>query len=144
MKMVFSVKPVINGILLMMLVLSAVVQAEVAVVVHPSNTNEFKRADIAKIYLGQRKVYADKSRALPVNQAEGSLISAAFAKSVLKKNNRQLKAYWAQQIFTGGSTPPSTVASDAEVKRLVAEDPAKIGYMEASSVDESVRVVYTF
>jgi hypothetical protein len=116
----------------------------VAVVVHPSNANALTEADITRIFLGKKKAFPDGSEAIPVDQAEGSPIRSSFVGTVLKKNDQQIKAYWAQLLFTGKGTPPKEVGSGGDVKKLVAENPALIGYIDSAEVDGSVKVVHQF
>jgi hypothetical protein len=52
-----------------------------------------------------------------------------------------MKAYWAKIIFTGRGQPPQEVRSSAELKKRIAQDPAAIGYIDESLLDDSVRVV---
>lgn len=118
--------------------------AGVAVIVHPSNTSSLSESDIARIFLGKKKSFPSGSEALPIDQNEGSDSRSAFVSTVLKKNDQQIKAYWAQLLFTGKGTPPKSVGGDAEVKQLVAENPNLIGYIDAGSVDASVKVVLEF
>jgi ABC-type phosphate transport system substrate-binding protein len=47
-------------------------------------------------------------------------------------------------IFTGKGTPPKQSGSDADVKALIAKNPNMIGYIDASAVDGSVKVVHKF
>ncbi len=116
----------------------------VAVIVHPNNANALSEADVTRIFLGKKKAYPDGSEAIPVDQAEGSPIRSSFVSTVLKKNDQQIKAYWAQLLFTGKGTPPKEVGGGADVKKLIAENPALIGYIDASEVDASVKVVHQF
>ena len=47
--------------------------------------------------------------------------------------------------FVGSSTePPKESGSDADIKNLVAQNPNLVGYVDASAVDASVKVVYKF
>lgn len=126
------------------LIASASAWSGVAVVVHPSNANALSEADITRIFLGKKKAFPDGSEAIPVDQAEGSPIRSSFVGTVLKKNDQQIKAYWAQLLFTGKGTPPKEVGSGADVKKLVAENPALIGYIDSGEVDGSVKVVHQF
>jgi ABC-type phosphate transport system substrate-binding protein len=126
------------------LMASASVWAGVAVIVHPNNGNALSEADVTRIFLGKKKAYPDGSEAIPVDQAEGSPIRSSFVSTVLKKNDQQIKAYWAQLLFTGKGTPPKEVGGGADVKKLIAENPALIGYIDASEVDGSVKVVHQF
>ncbi len=126
------------------LIASVSVWAGVAVIVHPNNVNALSEADVTRIFLGKKKAYPDGSEAIPVDQAEGSPIRSSFVSTVLKKNDQQIKAYWAQLLFTGKGTPPKEVGGGADVKKLIAENPALIGYIDASEVDGSVKVVHQF
>jgi ABC-type phosphate transport system substrate-binding protein len=118
--------------------------AGVAVIVNPANTNTISEDDISKIFLGKRKAFPNGSEAIPVDLAEGAAARTQFVTTVLKKNDQQIKAYWAQLLFTGKGTPPKEVSSDANVKQLVADNPALIGYISSDQVDASVKVVHQF
>ena len=52
-----------------------------------------------------------------------------------------MKAVWARVIFTGKGLPPKVFDPDAEVKKVVSSNKNAIGYIRASSVDSSVKVV---
>jgi ABC-type phosphate transport system substrate-binding protein len=123
---------------------SANLWAGSVVIVHPSNANTLSLDDVAKIYLGKRKSYPDGNEAIPLDHPEGSASRTVFVTNVLKKNDQQIKAYWAQLLFTGKGTPPKEVSSSEEVKRLVASNPALIGYIDEAVVDNSVTVVSSF
>lgn len=112
--------------------------AEVVVVVHPSNPAASMSADqVADVFLG-------KSTALsPVDQPESSAVRGEFYQKVTGKDAAQVKAIWTRLIFTGKATPPKEVGSSADVKKAVAGDPKAIGYIEKSAVDGSVKVVFT-
>lgn len=126
------------------LLATANVFAGTAVIVHPSNNNAIGEADISKIFLGKKKSFPDGGEAIPVDQAEGSAERTNFVTTILKKNDQQIKAYWAQLLFTGKGTPPKEVSSGADVKKLVSANPALIGYIDSAQVDASVKVVYEF
>jgi ABC-type phosphate transport system substrate-binding protein len=115
-----------------------------AIIVHPSNANTLSKPDVTRLFLGKLTHYPDGSDAIPVEQKGSSSIHAEFAANILNKSTQQLKAYWAQQLFTGKGKPPKTVASSADVKKLVAENPALIGYIESEMADDSVKVILDF
>lgn len=118
--------------------------ADIAVIAHPSNTNPLDQTAISKIFLGKVKSYPDGGTIIAINQLEGSPVRAAFDESVLGKSSSQIKSYWSKLMFTGKGTPPQEVQSDAEVKQLVAANPSIIGYVDASLVDDSVKVLLKF
>lgn len=138
----FPKKSVMGLLLLAALPMAA--WSGVAVIVNPANTNTISEDDISKIFLGKRKSFSDGGEAIPVDLSEGSAVRTEFVGSVLKKNDQQIKAYWAQLLFTGKGTPPKEVSSDANVKALVAQNPALIGYIASDQVDGSVKVVHQF
>lgn len=114
--------------------------AEVAIIVHPSNTNVLDAVTVSKIFLGRDKSFPDKSPVVPVSLGESSATAAYFNEKVLNKNPSQLKAYWSKLIFTGKGTPPKEVPDDAEVIKLVASNPSLIGYVDAASVNDSIKI----
>ncbi|WP_019602633.1 substrate-binding domain-containing protein [Teredinibacter turnerae] len=118
--------------------------AETAVIVHPSNSASIDRDAINKIFLGKSQSFSDGTGATPINQKDGSPIRSAFDKNVLDKTSSQVKAYWSKLMFTGKGTPPEEQAGDAAVKTAVAGDSGAIGYIDASQVDDSVKVVLSF
>lgn len=117
--------------------------AEVAVIVHPSSgIASMTDDDVARIFLGKSNNFPGGAQAVPVNQDEGSPVRDKFNEAVCKKNASQYKAYWSQLVFTGKGTPPKDAGKDAAVKALIAANPNMIGYVDASAVDSSVKVVF--
>ena len=138
-------KKVVNSILFFAyLIFSAYSQAETVVIVHPSNTSDLPVAEISKIFLGKQSTFANGGEAVPVNLAEGNATRDAFDNTVLGKNARQIKAYWSKLVFTGKGTPPKEVESDEKVIELVSKNPNVIGYIDAASASDKVKVVHKF
>lgn len=134
-----------NILVLTYLSVSAFVFADVAVIVHPSSpVATMTVEDVSRIFLGKSNNFPGGAQAIAINQDEGSAARVKFNDSVCKKNASQYKAYWAQLMFTGKGTPPKDVGGDAAVKALIAANPNMIGYVDASAVDASVKVVYKF
>jgi len=120
---------------------SVVAQAEIAIVVHPSNTSDVDKTSLSRIFLGKAKSFSAGGQAVPINQTESSAITDEFNSKILKKSESQLKSYWSKLVFTGKGTPPKSVGSDAEVISLVSSNPNLIGYIDAASVTSAVKVV---
>ena len=124
---------------------SSLASAEISVIVSTNNSNEnIDQATVSKIFLGKSKSFPDGSQAVPVDQDDGSAARNAFNSTVLGKSSSQLKSYWSRLIFTGKGTPPKQSGDDAAVKKLVADNPNIIGYVDSSAVDASVKVVHKF
>lgn len=117
--------------------------AEVAVIVHPSaGFDSLTEDDVARLFLGKSKSFPAGAQAVPINQNEGSAARDKFNEAVCKKSASQYKAYWSQLVFTGKGTPPKDAGDDAAVKALIAANPNMIGYVDASTVDATVKVVF--
>ena len=121
-----------------------VAHAGVVIIVHPSNDNQLSSNDISRIFLGKKKSFPNGDQVIPMDLPEGNSVRSSFTSSVLKKNDQQIKSYWAQQLFTGKGTPPKTVANSTAVKELVAQNPALIGYIDSADLDDSVKAVAEF
>ena len=118
-------------------------QAEVAVVVHPSNAAVLDAGEVAKLFLGKASKFPGGAAATPIDLAEGDASRDEFHAKVTSKDAGQLKSYWSRLVFTGKGQPPRTVASDADVISAVAADPTAIGYVDSSAVTGDVKVVLT-
>jgi ABC-type phosphate transport system substrate-binding protein len=118
--------------------------AEVVAVVSAANpATSLSKNEIVDIFLGKASRFPDGRAAVPVDQVEGSPERDEFYLRFAGKSAAQLKAHWSKIIFTGRGQPPMEVASGAEVKKYLARNPGAIGYIEATLVDASVRVVLT-
>jgi ABC-type phosphate transport system substrate-binding protein len=130
------------GFVALLIVLSAAAAGseDLAVIVHASRQASLTPAELARIYLRQRRHWRDGEPILPVNREAGSSSRRLFVRRIFGGDTRRLAVYWNQQYFKG-VLPPATLASDEAVRRFVAGEPRSIGYVAASAVDESVRVV---
>lgn len=127
-----------------MLAFSGWASANIAIVVHPDNNAVLEKKDIVRLFLAKVKTFPDGEKATPIDQMEGTRARHEFLENLLGKSEDQLRSYWARLIFTGRVLPPRTANSDGEVKKLVAQNPELIGYIQASEVDDTVKVVATF
>lgn len=118
------------------------VQAGVVVVVgadsQAASTNE---ADIIKVFLGKKKDLGGVQM-VPIDQSLGEASRSSFYTKVVNKSDAQLKSYWSRLIFTGKGQAPQIIGNDSDVKSMVASNPNLIGYIDESSVDSSVKVIY--
>ncbi|GHB77624.1 hypothetical protein GCM10008107_29030 [Psychrosphaera saromensis] len=123
---------------------SVFAQAEIAVVVHPSNASAIDSSSISRIFLGKKKSFDGGGQAVPITQDASSAATDEFNSKVLNKSGSQIKSYWSKLVFTGKGTPPKVVANDAEVIKLISADPTLIGYVDASAVTGAVKVIAKF
>lgn len=118
-------------------------QAEIAVVVNPGVGDvTVNSAELKDIFLGKLNSLPNGKKIVAIDQEPGS-VREEFLKKLINKSESQLKAYWAQLVFTGRGQPPKQVMDDEEVKEFVSENPNMIGYIDSDEVDSSVKVIMT-
>ena len=126
------------------IVVSIPARAEFVVIVHPKNpVTSLSAEHVAQYFLGKSASFPGGAAVTPLNLAEGTALRDEFYAKVADKNPGQVKAYWAKQMFSGKGSPPKELASAAELKKAVANDPSAIGYIEKSAVDATVKGVLT-
>ena len=111
------------------------VVADVAVVVSSGFGGSLDKDAVAQIYLG-------KDKSLTPFMQKGA-VAEEFIDKVLSRNGAQYKAYWAKLAFTGGGRPPKELGSDAEVLSTVSSSADAIGFVDATAVNDSVKVLFT-
>jgi len=115
---------------------------EMVVIVSARNATDALRADqVADIFLGQSGRFPDGALASAVDQPIGAAQRDAFYLKVAAKSPALLKAYWTKMIFTGRGQPPREVPDSAAVRKLVADNPGLIGYIDRDALDASVKPV---
>lgn len=117
--------------------------ADIAIIVSPSNNNALTDKEISRAFLGKLKTFADGQSIEPINSKSGNATRGEFEQKILKKSSSQVKAYWSKLVFTGKGKPPQELASDSEILQKVAGSANAIGYVDASSVNDSVKVIKT-
>jgi len=127
-----------------LLVCSTAALADVAVIVNPGNSATLSDSDISRLFLGKLKKFPSGTKAVPVNLKFGSATRNEFEKKVLKKSSSQIKAYWSKLVFSGKGKPPKELGSDADILALVASEANAVGYIDAASVTDKVKVIKTF
>ncbi|MDX1676274.1 phosphate ABC transporter substrate-binding protein [Arsukibacterium sp.] len=124
-------------ILMMAAGMALPVSAAIAVIVNPAYTGTVSNDDLTRLYTGRS---GDLNA---VNLAESSPIRAQFDEKGVGRSSSQLKSHWAKLVFTGKGTPPAELATEAAVIEHVATNPNAIGYVDAASVTDEVKVVLT-
>jgi ABC-type phosphate transport system substrate-binding protein len=127
---------------LLALSLASAGAADLVVIVSARNPAAALRSDqVAAIFLGQAGRFPDGSEAVAIDQALGSPLRDEFYLRVAGKSPALLKAWWSKMVFTGRGQPPREAPDSAAVRKLVAENPSLIGYIDRAALDASVRPV---
>jgi len=94
---------------------------------------------LTAIYLGKVNSLPDGTRLVPVDLSEDASSRTAFYSKIIGKSANQVRSYWSRLIFSGKAQPPRAVSSEEALKKLIAEHPDWIGYIDSSALDSSVR-----
>lgn len=117
-------------------------QAGVVVVVGAkSPATPMSAEQVSQLFLAKSKTLPGAGDVTLIDQVEGSATRDAFYTKATGKNAAQVKALWSRLVFSGAAQAPTSVASGAEVKKLVGANPSAIGYIDSADVDGSVKVV---
>jgi ABC-type phosphate transport system substrate-binding protein len=116
-------------------------EAVVAVVSAKSPVTALNSDQVADIFLGKTGRFPDGSQAVPIDQQEDAPGRERFYAQFTGKSPAQVKAHWSKIIFTGRGQPPRQATSVAELKKMIADNPNAIGYIDPSHVDGSLRVL---
>lgn len=132
--------------LLLLTVMSAIAPLsraadDIVIIVNKDNPNQIDRAFVVQVYTGAVKGWPDGSPVFALDQAEDAPARHLFCTTILGRSMANVRAIWSQNIFTGKGLPPRVAGVDAEMKQIVAANRHAIGYIRASAVDSSVRVV---
>ena len=114
---------------------------DIVVIVNKANDNAIDKDIVAKIYNGHFKNWPSGGSVANLALPDGNAETADFCKNILGKSQEHMKLVWSQMMFSGQALPPKQVASDAEMKKMVNGNVDAIGFIKASSVDDSVKVV---
>lgn len=118
------------------LLASSIAHAQVAVVMAPGAA-PLTKEQVANLYLGR------SAELQLLDLPEGNATRDIFYKKAADKAAPQVKATWSRIVFAGKGTAPKETADAAAVKKAVAADPKKVGYIDKAAVDGSVKSVLT-
>ncbi len=128
--------------LVLALLAGAAAAAELVVVVSVHSTITTLRAEqVADIFLSEATRFPDGGEVVALDLPIGSPLRDDFYLKVANRTPALMKAYWTKKIFTGRGQPPRELPNSVAVRKLVADNPTLIGYIERSALDASVRPV---
>jgi ABC-type phosphate transport system substrate-binding protein len=113
----------------------------VVIVSSKSPVTSLRPEQVADIFLGQIANFPGGLEAVALDQRVGSPERDEFYNKVAAKTRPLVKAYWTKMIFTGRGQPPKEIGGSAAVRKMVADNPSLIGYIDKSALDASVKTV---
>ncbi|NTS77142.1 phosphate ABC transporter substrate-binding protein [Catenovulum sp. SM1970] len=126
----------------LMLLLSFELFAKTAIIVHPNNDSNFNKIEVSRIFIGKAKFFSNGQKAVPLYLTDKP-VKDKFNGQFLGRSTIQIKTYWSKLLFTGRGVPPNEVTNE-EMLEKVASSEEFIGYIDASLVNDQVKVIYTF
>lgn len=128
------------GLAICLLWAGGAMAADFVVIVSARNPLNALRADqVAAIFMAQNGRFPTGEAAIALDLPLGAPLRNEFYSVMAARSPALMKAYWTKMVFTGRGQPPRELANSAAVRRLVAENPAMIGYIDKSALDASVK-----
>jgi ABC-type phosphate transport system substrate-binding protein len=114
-----------------------------AIVVNRQNpTSNLSLAQLRVLFTGERRWWPKHHRIVLAAMRRGTPERATVLRVIYKMDERDLSKYFLYQAFKGeGLTTPALLRSPADVRKFVGTTPGAVGYLRASDVDDSVKVV---
>ncbi|WP_299941097.1 hypothetical protein [Sulfurimonas sp.] len=125
---------------LVILFFSTLLFADNYVVISGSKMKDLSHSQIKAIFLKKITVI-DNINIVPINLEARDSTREKFENKVLEMDFERLKSYWMNQHYLG-KRPPISMQSSDSVKAFVKNVEGAVGYINASNLDESVKVLY--
>ncbi|HHJ13252.1 MAG TPA: phosphate ABC transporter substrate-binding protein [Gammaproteobacteria bacterium] len=127
---------------LLLLLATGAAQADLAIITSPqSGIGKISIEQLQRLYLHKADRFPNAVRLYPIDQHKGTPARTEFLQKVLGMSENQLSQYWSRRMFSGRGKPPRVFDSDARVIEEVLTHVGTVGYVEADSVDDRVRVL---
>jgi ABC-type phosphate transport system substrate-binding protein len=117
--------------------------ADVAVVVNPANPqSETSEVELVRIFRLDRQHWPGGGRIYLVLREAGAPTKEIVLRRLYRMNNLELKQFWLGKLYSGAiASFPRIAPSDAAVMQIVSQAPNAIGFVDATNVDDSVKVL---
>jgi ABC-type phosphate transport system substrate-binding protein len=114
-----------------------------AIIVNQSNSVEnFSFEELRKIFLGERSHWPNGRRITLVMLDPSQPERKVVLRDIYGMSEKDFNNHFIQGVFTGAVfVSPKTLANAADVRNFVFNVPGAIGYVRASDVDSSVKVL---
>lgn len=116
---------------------------DIVVIVNTQNpVQTIDASDLRPIFQTTKTSWGNSAGdAMPLNLPEDNPLRLEFDKAVLGLDADRVARYWQDRKIRGGARPPMRVGSTGMVLKGVASKPGAVGYVKASEVNATVKVV---
>jgi ABC-type phosphate transport system substrate-binding protein len=114
-----------------------------AIIVNQSNTiDDLSLKDLKTVFLGERSHWPNGRRITLVMMDPGLSERRAVLRDVCRMSETEFSRHFLQGLFTGEVfVSPKTLSTPIGVRKFVFNVPGAIGYLRASDVDGTVKVI---
>jgi ABC-type phosphate transport system substrate-binding protein len=121
----------------------ASVDQNLAIIVNQTNTiDDITLKELRTVFLGERSHWPNGRRITLVMMDPGVPERKAILRDICRMNETEFSRHFLQGLFTGEVfVSPKTLSSPTGVRKFVFNVPGAIGYVRASDVDGTVKVI---
>ncbi len=101
-------------LLLITLLGTIALQANIKVMSNTNSITSVTQKELSDLYLGKKKTI-NGIKVTPIDNKENF---KEFYQKVLKKNSKQLRAYWMREMYKGDRLPPKKMTT-AQIKKIM-------------------------
>ena len=114
-----------------------------AIVVNPKNpVADLSLAQLRAVFLCERHWWPNRRHIVLSGMRRGTPERQTVLRVIYRMDDRSLDHYFLYQSFKGEApVPPTTLRSAADIKKFVSSNLGAVGYLRASEVDNTVKVV---
>ena len=118
-------------------------EQNLAIIVNTSNpVDSLSMSELRHVFLGERRHWPNGRRITLVMMEPGQPERKALIREVCQMNESDFSQHFLHGLFTGEVfVSPKTLASPVGVRKFVFNVPGAIGYVRATDVDSSVKVL---
>ena len=122
-------------------VTGSVANTELLIIASPDvPLEQLNRETISDIYQGYRGKWNNGQKIKVVMLKEGNT-HITFANSIVHLSPEKLKSLWKKVIFSGAGRPPKIVHSEEKCVQYIAATKGAIGYINAATKHDGVKVI---
>jgi ABC-type phosphate transport system substrate-binding protein len=115
---------------------------DISVIVNKANpTRAITDTDLRPIFQTTKTSWPHGEDALPLNLPDDDALRQEFDAAVLRLDLDRVARYWKDRKIRGGARAPVQAPNTQAVLKIVALKPGAVGYVRASEVNDSVKVV---
>jgi phosphate transport system substrate-binding protein len=107
-----------------------------------NNVDDISLKELRTVFLGERSHWANGRRITLVMMDPGLAERKAVLRDICRMNEAEFSRHFLQGLFTGEVfVSPKTLSTPIGVRKFVFNVPGAIGYIRASDVDTTVKVI---